>query len=380
MKLSDKQLIANRLNAQKSTGPKTPEGKSVSRANSLVHGLCALEIVAEDPKTLRKRSLQFFDALRPLDDFQCWAVCEVSLLAIKIERAALMDRCVRDKIAIKAELSWGDDNRFDAEMLGEQLGNRPAVVVEKLRATPQGCEWLIKRWAMLAYTANSGHDWDAGQVRLAFDLLATPADFRKGPPGLAIDMDGNAVEPKLKPAEVARREIAELKARMEEISGIDQANRALAMVNLYHDHDAELKRVRKYEGTLHSRLRWFMNQLDREKPERETPRWMKERWLGSEPGPIAQTSLPTASLPMAMLPTAMVPEPTPVQEPPPEWAGKVALVDAIHAPFELEPDEIPPIGVKPDFPKIHSNRGVKQSKKAEGRRQARRKKVEQLIA
>ena len=55
---SRRRLEANRQNAQKSTGPKTDEGKSVSKMNAVKHGLLAQEFVlrGEDPDE--------FDALR----------------------------------------------------------------------------------------------------------------------------------------------------------------------------------------------------------------------------------------------------------------------------------------------------------------------------
>src|SRR5256885_214732 len=47
---TERQITANRQNAQKSTGPKTPEGRAAVRLNSLKHGLTAQTLVLPGEK------------------------------------------------------------------------------------------------------------------------------------------------------------------------------------------------------------------------------------------------------------------------------------------------------------------------------------------
>ena len=54
---SEKQIEANRANAQHSTGPKTPAGKAISRLNALKHGLTA-EIAVIRPRELETPAYQ----------------------------------------------------------------------------------------------------------------------------------------------------------------------------------------------------------------------------------------------------------------------------------------------------------------------------------
>ena len=50
MSTSQRRIEANRRNAQKSTGPKTPQGKAISSRNNTIHGLYAKSPVIESPR------------------------------------------------------------------------------------------------------------------------------------------------------------------------------------------------------------------------------------------------------------------------------------------------------------------------------------------
>ena len=68
------QLTANRLNAQRSTGPRTEAGKAVSRFNALIYGVDAQSLVlpGEDPAALEALALEYhrsFNPSGPLEDY-----------------------------------------------------------------------------------------------------------------------------------------------------------------------------------------------------------------------------------------------------------------------------------------------------------------------
>ena len=62
-----KQIEANRLNARKSTGPRTPAGKAVSRFNALKAGIDAgaEAIPGEDPEQLRLLLADYYERFQP---------------------------------------------------------------------------------------------------------------------------------------------------------------------------------------------------------------------------------------------------------------------------------------------------------------------------
>ena len=71
---SPAQIHANRLNALRSTGPRTDEGKAASRFNALKYGIEARSLVlpGEDPAALEALALDYhrqFNPAGPLEDY-----------------------------------------------------------------------------------------------------------------------------------------------------------------------------------------------------------------------------------------------------------------------------------------------------------------------
>ncbi len=79
-----KQIRANRRNAKKSTGPRTPEGKAIASRNATKHGLYATDAVIDTPKLKEDKEeyqrlvCDLTDELRPADTEQSRLVVEIA--------------------------------------------------------------------------------------------------------------------------------------------------------------------------------------------------------------------------------------------------------------------------------------------------------------
>src|ERR687895_1133012 len=69
---SARKAAANRQNALKSTGPKTPDGKDAVRLNALKHGLLSQEILlpGEDEEALRELGQNLKVELQPVGELE----------------------------------------------------------------------------------------------------------------------------------------------------------------------------------------------------------------------------------------------------------------------------------------------------------------------
>jgi len=340
MIVSDARREANRRNALKSTGPRTPEGKEQSRQNAVKHGLTSLVVVTEDPETFRTRAVGSFWSFKPQTDFQGFLADEVALLTLRIERAQRIERKARDQFALRAMTLWDDDRRLEAEKVARHLADRPAEVVAQLRQTPQGCDLLLDRWAILARMADSDPGWVGDCRRLAFDLLGTPPELRTGNPGATIDADGRPLDAGADAAAVARLQIAEIRSRREAVAEADEVARELAEADLVDEPTAEIRRLRRYEAALQRRLRWCVARLD-------------------DPIPLHP---PAAHL---------VPRPEPAPEP--EVPADVEAEPEPEPETDEESSDAPPVAGQVDAAAVHEARHRLAAAQREARRRKRRR-------
>jgi hypothetical protein len=86
--VSQKKIEANRRNAARSTGPRTPEGKAVASRNATTHGLTARSpvVLDESPEEFEAFAQSLRDDLKPRGAMQTILVERIIHLSWKLER------------------------------------------------------------------------------------------------------------------------------------------------------------------------------------------------------------------------------------------------------------------------------------------------------
>ncbi len=95
---SASRLAANRANAQKSTGPRTEEGKAASRNNSLRHGLTAKTVVlaVEDPAEYHAFRARIVDSFAPTPGVEQLLAEELADSLWRLKRAQRIEAAAFD--------------------------------------------------------------------------------------------------------------------------------------------------------------------------------------------------------------------------------------------------------------------------------------------
>jgi hypothetical protein len=95
---SQRQIDANRRNAQKSTGPKTPEGRAAVRSNALRHGLTAQHAVlcGEKKAEFNEALTAFQEEYQPVGPAETLLVHQIAMAAWRLQRIRGMETGVFD--------------------------------------------------------------------------------------------------------------------------------------------------------------------------------------------------------------------------------------------------------------------------------------------
>jgi hypothetical protein len=169
---------ANQNNAQKSTGPRTAEGKDRSRFNAVTHGLTAESTIlpGEDASAFQSRRKEIIDGTQPRNTVEAIMLEQIARCEWKSTRA---DRSASARLSAQLRDEFDKTNYDDKDEvieLGQHLlthppfplpasspndkgylgkapladvpgdSHHPARLVLKLEQTVRGCDWLLGRW------------------------------------------------------------------------------------------------------------------------------------------------------------------------------------------------------------------------------------------
>jgi hypothetical protein len=175
---SQRKIEANKRNAQKSSGPKTAEGKERVRLNALKHGLTATTVVLphEDAEAYQKRLETWTRELAPRGDVGHYLTERAVRLSWQLdradghERARLAERV--NRLSRERKRAWkrnvknvmcrllnpparpeygpGSPNfRGDRAVAAAQLAweaDDPAALIGELEGSAEGCRRLLAKW------------------------------------------------------------------------------------------------------------------------------------------------------------------------------------------------------------------------------------------
>ena len=150
---NEKQTQANRRNAQRSTGPKTPEGKAAVRLNATRHGLRSQEVLlpGEDEKALKDLDENLRAELKPVGELENLLVDGIVAAYWRLRRlrqveAGIFARQLYGVLAERARQEAGKYSHTETEIMigGHKLGGEVETAVKTTITDKQKHQEAVK--------------------------------------------------------------------------------------------------------------------------------------------------------------------------------------------------------------------------------------------
>ncbi|WP_152052506.1 hypothetical protein [Tautonia marina] len=278
--LSLKQTLANRLNALRSTGPRSSEGKQRASQNARTHGLSKVGThpTTEMAEAIERRKTTWKSDYRPEGEAQIWAFEQLVAESVRLDACNARILAAREEHALRASELWDDDRAAEVAQLAAKLDRQPDRIQAILLQSKHGVQWLLDRWAEVADSLTSHQGWTPTTWSKMLDLLGLAIDAREGLGPWELSPDDSGPEPGL--ALVAEA-VAALRDRLETVlNARDERARLDTELGLNADDPASIRLLERYAADARRRFSYFLNELRRLQSCSSAP-----RASSSPPGP-----------------------------------------------------------------------------------------------
>jgi hypothetical protein len=153
---TESQILANRLNAQKSTGPRTTQGKAVASQNSVKHGLLAESdvISSENQADFDLYRQQLLDELSPVGPMESILAERIVTLSWRLKRAGRFQNQAIDTLNVDQtsdpfkKLTQSLFRNVAGESLSNANGSNGELALGRLVVKDFGNERVLDRLLM----------------------------------------------------------------------------------------------------------------------------------------------------------------------------------------------------------------------------------------
>jgi len=179
---TEKQIAANRKNSERSTGPKSDEGKAQSRLNATKHGLASdrVEIEATRSPAFLDRRARWGAEQKPEGEAAGWALDRAVAASFRIERCEHAIEAHIQTVQNRAEKTWSEDRALEAATLFKRLDREPILIARQMQTSLAGVILLIEAWLLLLGALEADQDWSDLERSRALDLFGIAPNLRNG--------------------------------------------------------------------------------------------------------------------------------------------------------------------------------------------------------